>query len=94
MENIDFKNLANKLMFDLSDDELVKMEETFHFFLKQLEVLDEIDTEGVEEMIYPIETPNTYLRNDEDIHVISKEDVLKNSMNTIDDYFVVPKVVK
>ena len=94
MENIDYKLLANKLMFDLNEEELKDMDKTFQYFLKQLEVLDEIDTTDVEEMIYPIETSVSYLRNDEDVYTLSKEEVLKNGMNTLDDYFIVPKVVK
>lgn len=97
METIDkslLKKLANQLMFDVSDEEIVELQKEFEKLSEQMELLNKIDTEGVEEMVYPFEEPTTFLREDEVDVVISKEDALVNAKRVKDDYVLVPKVVK
>ena len=47
-----FKKLAHDIMFDLNDEEVSELQEEFKVLLQQIELLDGVDTEGVEEMIY------------------------------------------
>ncbi len=54
--------------------------------------LNELDTEGVEPMIYVSEAVNA-LRKDEVKDQISKADALKNAPQKDSDYFKVPKVI-
>ena len=89
-----FKKLANQLMFDLSEEEVKDIMEEFETLTKQMELLDKIDTTGVEEMIYPFEMPTIFLREDEADQVISQDEALSNVTTTRDGHFVVPKVVK
>lgn len=89
-----FKKLARQLMFDLSEEEVKDIIEEFETLTKQMELLDRIDTTGVEEMVYPFETPTVFLREDETSHVISQDEALSNVNNARDGHFVVPKVVK
>ncbi|MBP3891517.1 MAG: Asp-tRNA(Asn)/Glu-tRNA(Gln) amidotransferase subunit GatC [Solobacterium sp.] len=89
-----FRKLANQLMFDLSDEEANAIVKEFEVLTKQLELLDAVDTEGVEEMIYPFEEDTFFLRKDEVTHVISQEDALVNVKDKIEGHFVLPKVVK
>lgn len=94
MEKIDFKKLANQLMFDLNEEELATISEDFDLLLQQLELLNEIDTDGVEEMVYPFETPTSYLREDVVDHVLTTEAALYNAKEVKDDMIVVARVVR
>ena len=88
------KQLANLVMFELNDSECEELQEDFETYLNQLDLLNKIDTEGVEEMVYPFETPTVYIRDDENTYTISQEDAMKNVPNSSENYVVVPKVVK
>ena len=72
-----FKKLAHDIMFDLNDEEVSELQEEFKVLLQQIELLDGIDTEGVEEMIYPFEAETTFLREDSVDNVISQEAALR-----------------
>lgn len=88
------KKLANQVMFDLNDQECEELQEEFETYLKQIELLDKIDTENVEEMVYPFDDETAFIRNDEKVYVISQEDALLNAPKQSENYVVVPKVVK
>lgn len=89
-----FRKLANQLMFDMTDEEIENVQAEFVVLEKQLELLETIDTEGVEEMIYPFETPTSFMREDEVDNVLSVEDALKNAKTARQDFIVLPRVVK
>ncbi len=89
-----FRHLANQIMFDLSDTEIEELQEDFKTLTKQMELLDKINTDDVEEMIYPFADDTTYLREDVVSHEISQEDALLNAPLVKDKMIVVPKVVK
>lgn len=89
-----FKKLAHDIMFDVSDDEVVELQAEFKELLSQIDVLNEIDTEGVEEMIYPFEAETKFLREDVVANVISQEDALSNAKSVKAGHVHVPKVVK
>jgi len=94
MDNAYFKKLANQLMFDVSDEEIKELQEEFATLQKQIALLEQIDTEDVEEMVYPFEAETTFLREDEVTHVISREDALRNVKAVMAGHVHVPKVVK
>ena len=56
--------------------------------------LDKVNTDGVEEMVYPFEEPTAFLRDDVVTNVISQDDALANVDKKIEGHFVLPKVVK
>jgi len=89
-----FKSLANQMMFDLNDKEIEELQEEFEDLLVQMEVLNKIDTDGVEPMVYPFEEPTFYLREDVVTHVSDVKDILANAPKVLDDQIIVPKVVK
>ncbi|MDF9823758.1 aspartyl-tRNA(Asn)/glutamyl-tRNA(Gln) amidotransferase subunit C [Breznakia sp. PF5-3] len=89
-----FKKLANQIMFDLSDEEIVSLKADFEIMLQQMELLNKIDTDGITEMVYPFEDETYFLREDKINHVLSQEDALENAPETKDGQIVVPKVVK
>ena len=89
-----FKKLAHQLMFDLSDEEADSIVEEFTSLEKQMGLLETIDTENVEEMIYPFEEETTFLRDDVVTNVISQDDAVANVTKKIEGHFILPKVVK
>lgn len=89
-----FKKLAHDIMFDLNDEEVSELQEEFKVLLQQIELLNGIDTEGVEEMIYPFEAETTFLREDSVDNVIPQEAVLLNVKSAKAGHVHVPKVVK
>lgn len=58
-----------------------------------MEKLDELDTEGVEPLIYMTEEINA-LRTDVVVQEITHEEALKNAPKKDSDYFRVPKVLE
>jgi aspartyl-tRNA(Asn)/glutamyl-tRNA(Gln) amidotransferase subunit C len=80
-----------KLEFDVKSAELMKadLEKIIGFVDK----LSEIDTEGVEPLIYLSEEVNV-LREDEIRAVISQVEALKNAPQKDSDYFKVSTVLK
>ncbi|MEE8807549.1 MAG: Asp-tRNA(Asn)/Glu-tRNA(Gln) amidotransferase subunit GatC [Lactimicrobium sp.] len=89
-----FKKLANQLMFDLSDEEADAIVQEFSTLEKQMKLLDAVNTDGVEEMIYPFEDDTHFLRDDVVSNVISQDDAMANVDKKLEGHFVLPKVVK
>ncbi len=89
-----FQKLARQLMFDVSDEEAEQLQEEFKILNKQIALLEKIDTENTEPMIYPFEAETTFLREDQITQTISREDALKNVKAVMAGHVHVPKVVK
>lgn len=89
-----FRKLANQIMFDLNDEEVTSLQSDFAKMLEQMSLLDKIDTEHVEAMVYPFEAATTFLREDEVVEVLTQADALKNAPEVKEGQIIVPKVVK
>ena len=85
----DLSRLA-KLKFDASKAE--KMKSDLDKIIGFVNKLSEIDTEGIEPLIYLSEEVNV-LRADEIKHEVSQENALKNAPQKDSDYFKVPTVL-
>ena len=81
----------SKLKFDDSAEE--KMKADLEKMLAFVDKLNEIDTEGVDPLIYMSEEVNV-LREDKVTEETSQEDALKNAPEKDSDYFKVPTVLK
>ena len=81
----------SKLKFDDSAEE--KMKSDLEKMLAFVDKLNEIDTEGIDPLIYMSEEVNV-LREDKVSEQISQEDALKNAPEKDSDYFKVPTVFK
>lgn len=88
-----FKQLAKQLRFYLSDAEAADIANEFGVLLDQMSLLEKIDTEGVEEMIYPIEDETTFLRDDVVGQTFTVEEAMANAPRKANDHFVTVKVV-
>ena len=86
----DLSRLA-KLQFD--EESAEKMKGDLKKIISFVDKLSEIDTEGVEPLIYLSEDVNV-LRTDEISNEVSQEDALKNAPQKDSDYFKVPTVLK
>ena len=86
----DLSRLA-KLKFD--DKTIEEMKSDFENMLGFVDKLSEINTEGVEPLIYLSEEVNK-LRADEIEEELTQEQALKNAPNKDSDYFKVPTVLK
>lgn len=89
-----FRKLANDLRFDLSDQEIESLKKDFIEVEKQVTLFESIDTDNIEPMVYPFETPTTYLREDVVDEVLSQEEALANVKEVRMGHVHVPKVVK
>ncbi len=85
--------LARKTMFNISEEEMKPLVEEYNVFMNHVKILEEIDTEGVEPLAFPYEIETTYLRDDSETRVISREDALSNAKDIKDNQIKVPKVV-
>ena len=81
----------SKLKFDDSAEE--KMKADLEKMIAFVDKLNEIDTEGVDPLIYMSEEINV-LREDKVTEKTSQEDALKNAPEKDSDYFKVPTVLK
>ena len=87
---IDLSRLA-KLNFD--EQTIEEMKSDFENILGFIDKLSEIDTEGVEQLIY-LSAEENILRADEIEEEVTQEQALKNAPNKDSDYFKVPTVLK
>ena len=93
--------INNKLIQDIAklsklkfnDSATEKMKKDFKKILAFVDKLNEIDTEGVDPLIYLSDEENV-LRPDEVSSFTSQEDALKNAPQKDSDYFKVPTVLK
>jgi aspartyl-tRNA(Asn)/glutamyl-tRNA(Gln) amidotransferase subunit C len=84
--------LAHLARLSFTSEEKENMREDLEKILAMCEALKQVDTEGVEPLIYMTETHNE-LRQDEVIQEISHEQALKNAPKSDSDFFRVPKVI-
>lgn len=89
-----FKELANDIMIEISDEEASFIYKTELKIINDFEKVKLINTENIEPMEYPYDIVNTYMREDDDIFEIEKEQAIKNFPETDGTYLIVNKVVK
>ncbi|MGL5540660.1 MAG: Asp-tRNA(Asn)/Glu-tRNA(Gln) amidotransferase subunit GatC [Erysipelotrichaceae bacterium] len=89
-----FQKLANQLMFSLSEQEVKDLQRDFNTLEEQLALFDAVDTENVEEMVYPFEMETSFMREDVVSNVVTQEEALQNAAKTENGMIGVPKVVK
>lgn len=89
------KSYANKLMFDMKDEEYETLLNEFEVILKQMDLIGNIDNiNNVEPMTFPFELENVELRNDNESRNIEIEDALSNTGSKKGREIRVPKVVE
>ena len=88
------KDYANKLMFDMDDEEYTTLQEEFDIILKQMDLIGNIpNISNVESMTFPFKLEEDSLREDEVGDYLTVSEVLENSHHQVNDQVKVPKVV-
>ena len=90
----EIKELGRQIRFECSDEEAASIAADFDLLEKQLAFFEEIDTENIEEMVYPFDVETVFLREDVENDVLSREEVLANVSRVREGHVVVPKVVR
>lgn len=86
------KQLSETIMIDLTEKEIEDSLSELSVLDNQINHLKSIDTSGIEPMIFPFEESVNYLRDDEESHVLSIQEVLLNAPDKEDQFFKVAKV--
>lgn len=96
MKSVDLKKLqiaANRLCFDMSDEEYQTLLNEFKTVIKQMELIAEDKTiDQYEPMVYPFPCTIDALREDETITPSSRDEILKNAKNKLAGQIKVKKV--
>lgn len=97
MTKEELKKYANKLMFEMEDDEYETLLSEFDVILKQMEFIGNIeDIDKVSPMTFPfdLELEDSYLREDVYNNEISFDDMKVNVKDSENNMVKVPKVVE
>jgi len=95
MDKETLKELANKLMFTMDDNQYDTLSYEFDIILKQMDLIGKIkDIDKVEPLIYPFNLDNVKLRNDVVKDELEIDDILMNSGSNLYNQVKLPKVVE
>jgi aspartyl-tRNA(Asn)/glutamyl-tRNA(Gln) amidotransferase subunit C len=89
-EKID--QLAHLARLEFDDTTKQSIRQDLENMLNFAESLNQVDTTGVEPLIYMTNTQNN-VRTDEVVQSFTKDELLKNAPKKDSDYFRVPKVI-
>ena len=85
---------ANKLLFDLTEDENQLLISEFDVIKENMEIISNIEgIEKVKPLSYPQDTFTTNLRSDDTISLLTSDEALANCHDKMEDVAIVPKVV-
>ena len=84
--------LENLTRLELSEGERTKVQGSLNDILKMVDKLNELNTEGVEPLVY-VNEEITALREDKVSYELTQKQALQNAPNHNGIYFKVPKVI-
>nr|WP_276956706.1 Asp-tRNA(Asn)/Glu-tRNA(Gln) amidotransferase subunit GatC [Allomeiothermus silvanus] len=87
------RHLERLSRLELSPEEESRMAGDLKNIFDFFEKLGELDTEGLSELVRPVELTNV-LREDQPGAVLSQEEVLSVAIEAKDGFFVVPKMIE
>jgi len=88
------KDAANRLFFDMSEEEYDTLLKEFDIIVKQMELIGKIEgLESVEPMTFPFDCTTSYLREDVSTRPLNRDDALKNAHSVKNNQIKLPKVV-
>lgn len=88
------KDAANRLLFDMSDEQYETLYEEFKILTVQMEMIGKIEgLENEEPMTFPFDCSTDFLREDEVEEILPREEVLQNAGSISDEQIKLPKVV-
>lgn len=86
------KRLEKLSNIDLKDSEKELIKNDLNDLLKYMEILENVDTEGIEEMVSPIKINNSILRQDQVKTFENIEDIIKNFPERKDNLLRIPGI--
>jgi aspartyl-tRNA(Asn)/glutamyl-tRNA(Gln) amidotransferase subunit C len=92
---IDIKTVdevAHLARLEFTDDAKAEIVNDMNRMLTFIDKLNELDTEGIEPLIYMTDEFNV-MREDIPVETLNQKDALKNAPRKDSDYFKVPKVI-
>ena len=94
IEKEKLKEYANKLMFDMDEEEYSTLQDEFEIILKQMDLIGKIpNISDVSPMTFPFKNEDVSLREDEVGDYLTVSEVLENAKHQVSDQVKVPKVV-
>ncbi len=94
IDNKLISKLEKLARLELGNSERKKIREDLNEILKMVEKLNDLDTEGVEPLVYVNEENQNIWRTDAIKSDITREDALRNAPDQDGTFFKVPKVIK
>ncbi len=76
----------------LSDTERTQIQGDLNNILEMVSKLDELNTDGIEPLVYMSDTVNSF-RPDEVTNQVERSDALKNAPDSNEQFFKVPRVM-
>lgn len=92
MSQLDIDKIAFLARLKLGDDEKQKIADKLALVLSHFEKISEVDTQGVEPLVTPIEIEQV-LRVDQAVMELTPEEILKNAPAKQGNLFKVPPVI-
>jgi len=88
------KDAANRLLFDMTEEEYDTLLSEFDIVTKQMTIIGkDPSVDEYEPMVFPFECTTSFLREDEPEEPLTKEETIKNANNKQDGQIKLPKVV-
>lgn len=94
IDNQLISKLEKLARLELGNKEREQIGHDLNDILKMVEKLNDLDTTGVEPLVYVNEEERNVWREDEVHSMVSRDDALKNAPDQDGTYFKVPKVIK
>ncbi len=92
-EGIDVAHLATLARLSLTDRERARVRETLTDIVHMIDVIQAIDTQGIEPMAHPLDV-TARLRPDEVTEQVDRARFQRGAPATEDGYYLVPRVVE
>lgn len=88
----DVRKVASLARLKVSDDEVASLTADLTAILGYVDVLNEVDTTGVEPMVHAVELHNV-LRADSLVESLPRAAALSNAPRSDGEYFLVPAII-
>jgi len=90
----ELKDLANRLKFDMSEEEYQTLQKEFEIILKQMDLIGQIENvDTVEPMTFPYPVSASWIREDVEQEGLEIEELMSNIKDRMGNFIKVPKVV-
>ena len=87
----DVEHVAKLARLEIEEEDKPKFARQLGYILKYVEMMNEVDTTGVEPMNHSIDFSNV-MREDIETYEVTKEELMSNAPDIEGDFFKVPKI--